>query len=237
MQNEVADLRQVQHKDLFGGLRGGVIFLLIMLIGSFGLAAAGGSLIVDSSALIGRFLFLGLAAATLGAIWLGSNTAHFDNPHITQEGARVRHRALFAARLGLRGAFVLGAFSVALVGAYLQWVLTNGYSISLTDHLISAGILAVTAFSTTLGLTLSSLLSRTLRNRFVTTFASSLMVVPLFFAVGYGSMSLAGQLLNSFRWEMVAALGFITTAVTILNAVFVLKAMQFKPKEPPKYDY
>jgi hypothetical protein len=236
MQNEVADLRQVQHKDVFGGLRGGVIFLLVMLIGSFGLAAVGGSLLIDSNVLIGRFLFLGLAAATLSSIWLGSNTAHFDNLHLTPEGARVRHRALFAARLGLRGAFVLGAFSVALLGAYLQWILTSSYAISLSDHLMSFGILSVTAFSATLGLTLSSLFSRYSSNRFITTFLSSLVSLPLYLGIGYtGSRFLSNS--GSSASSMWMALGFIVATVTILNGAFFLKAMQFKRQGPPKYDY
>jgi hypothetical protein len=97
--------------------------------------------------------------------------------------------------------------------------------------------LGVTAFSATLGLTLSSLLSRYFRNRFITTLVSSFISVPLYFGIGYGSLYLASKVVNTYNWGLVGALGLMTVLVTILNAAFVLKAMQFKRSEPPKYDY
>jgi hypothetical protein len=212
------------------GIYSGIIVLTVGLLAGLIMSLKAGTLYFGmyiSPHIIGQFVLIGGALAAIGGAWLGSNTAHFeDDPNVATDAHKRGQK--FIDRLGIRAVAFVGLFGLfALLAGIADAFSGNPYFTRNLGKLIEGGAaVAFFVFGATMSVTLSSLFSTVFRNRYVTTFLTTLGFGALAFGTAISADRMADVMSRSYTTKWFFFIVFAVLTASVINLLLTFWALK-----------
>jgi hypothetical protein len=219
--------RQTLKKN---GIYSGIIVLVVGLLAGLFMSLRAGTLYFGmyiSPHVIGQFVLLGGALAAIGGAWLGSNTAHFeDDPNVAPDAHKRGQK--FIDRLGIRAVAFVGIFGLFAGLAALADAFSGNPYFTRNLGKVIEGVASISffVFGATMSVTLSSLFSTIFRNRYLTTFLTTLGFGALAFGTAMSADRLADFLTRSYTSKWFFFIVFAVLTVSVINLLLTFWALK-----------